>query len=212
MKNLWMIILVGGLGAGCEKKETGDAGKPGAAKKPVAVTPKPPPTKPVAGQKTKPTKPKPSPPANMLKPLPPAVVAAWERAGWFSGWMGSHKKYDQVIFSQSLEVLEASRAVPAFKPKARAWKPGVLESLPAPETAFGLDLMHPGITDAGLKEVAKLQQLSSLNLSFTKITDGGLKEVAKLQQFTILNLRGTQITDAGVAELKKALPKCEIHH
>ena len=66
------------------------------------------------------------------------------------------------------------------------------------------------ITDAGLKEVAKLQQLTHLYLGDTQITDEGLKEVAKLKKLTILYLYGTKVTDAGVAELKKALPKCEI--
>ena len=58
---------------------------------------------------------------------------------------------------------------------------------PRADIAFGLDLGGTKITDAGLKEVAQLQQLTSLGL-----------------------LACTQITDAGVAELKKALPKCII--
>ena len=50
-----------------------------------------------------------------------------------------------------------------------------------------------------------------LDLGGTKITDAGLKEVAQLQQLTWLNLEDCkQITDAAVAELKKALPKCRI--
>jgi DNA-binding PadR family transcriptional regulator len=77
--------------------------------------------------------------------------------------------------------------------------------------------MGTKITDAGLKEVAKLQQLTWLDLrnaneGTTQITDAGLKELAKLQQLTKLDLSGCeQITDAGVAELQKALPKCEIN-
>tara|TARA_Y100000766_G_C18340757_1_gene334655 strand:- start:38 stop:190 length:153 start_codon:yes stop_codon:yes gene_type:complete len=47
-------------------------------------------------------------------------------------------------------------------------------------------------------------------LSDNKITDEGLKEVAKLQQLEGLFLNRTQVTKAGVAELKKALPNCEI--
>jgi len=35
--------------------------------------------------------------------------------------------------------------------------------------------------------------------------------VAKLQQLTLLNLTHTQVTKAGVAELKKALPNCKIY-
>jgi hypothetical protein len=72
------------------------------------------------------------------------------------------------------------------------------------------DNVFTQITEAGLKEVAKCTQLTSLSLNATQITDEGLKEVAKLQKLTYLDLRDTEITKAGVAELKKALPECEI--
>ena len=66
--------------------------------------------------------------------------------------------------------------------------------------------------------MAKLQKLTSLALgSFypenRKITDAGLKEVAKLQKLTSLKIYGmanTKISDAGVANLQKALPNCKI--
>ena len=75
-----------------------------------------------------------------------------------------------------------------------------------------LNLSDTKITDAGLKDIAKLQQLTGLDLSGTKITDEGLKDIAKMQNLTTLYLLGTQITDAGAAELMKAMPKCEILH
>ena len=75
-------------------------------------------------------------------------------------------------------------------------------------TVLGLD--DTKITDAGLKEVAKLQNLNLLSLERTQITDAGLKEVAKLQNLKKLYLPATQATKAGVAELKKALPNCYI--
>jgi len=34
--------------------------------------------------------------------------------------------------------------------------------------------------------------------------------VAKMQQLTYLNLSDTQVTKAGVSELQKALPNCKI--
>ena len=77
-------------------------------------------------------------------------------------------------------------------------------------TVLGLD--NTKITNAGLKEVAKLQNLTFLNLGSTKITDAGLKELAKLQNLKGLSLDDTNITDEGAAELKKALPKCFIRH
>ena len=72
---------------------------------------------------------------------------------------------------------------------------------------INLYLAETQISDAGLKDVAKLERL---DLYSTKITDAGLKEVAKLKQLKELNLLGTKVTEAGVAELQKALPKCEI--
>jgi hypothetical protein len=49
------------------------------------------------------------------------------------------------------------------------------------EKVTRLRLQITQITDAGLKEVAKLQNLQWLYLGSTKITDEALKEVAKLQ-------------------------------
>ncbi len=66
-----------------------------------------------------------------------------------------------------------------------------------------LHLINTKITDVGLKDVAKLQQLETLNLVDTKITDAGLKEVAKLQNLTRLYLGFTQITDAGLKDVAK---------
>ena len=42
------------------------------------------------------------------------------------------------------------------------------------------------------------------------MTDHGLKELASLKNLYTLDLRATQVTDAGAQELQKALPKCRI--
>jgi internalin A len=39
----------------------------------------------------------------------------------------------------------------------------------------------------------------------------GLKELAAIKQLETLNLYGTRVTNAGLKELKLALPKCEIY-
>ena len=65
------------------------------------------------------------------------------------------------------------------------------------------------ITNTGLKEVAKLEKLTWLHLSNTVITNADLKELAKLQKLKSLNLNSTQITDAGLKELAK-LQKLEL--
>jgi hypothetical protein len=51
-----------------------------------------------------------------------------------------------------------------------------------------------------------------VSLNGTQISDAGLKELAALQQLQTLWLSGTQVTTNGVAELQKALPKCKIAH
>ena len=78
------------------------------------------------------------------------------------------------------------------------------------QTLRTLRLDRTQITDEGLKDVAKLKKLDSLFLDSTQITDAGLKELAKLQKLEDLNLNDTSVTKAGVAELQKALPKCAI--
>jgi len=57
---------------------------------------------------------------------------------------------------------------------------------------------------------ADWENLSHLDFRNTQITDAGLKDVAKLQKLEQLWLGRTKITKAGVAELNKALPNCFI--
>ena len=73
-----------------------------------------------------------------------------------------------------------------------------------------LYLIYTKITDAVLKDLAKLQKLVTLYLGVTDITDACLNEMAKLQNLEWLGLEATQVTKAGVAELRKALPNCRI--
>ena len=104
------------------------------------------------------------------------------------------------------------------------------------ELITSINLEGTKITDAGLKELAKLQKLERLFLCHTQITDAGLKELTKLKNLKKLSLEGTQITDAGLKELanmqnlqelwltdakkigladgdelQKALPNCKIY-
>ena len=48
------------------------------------------------------------------------------------------------------------------------------------------------MTDAGLKELAGLKNLQSLDLLYTKVTDAGLKELAGLKSLQSLALFDTQ--------------------
>ncbi|MDO8589325.1 MAG: P-loop NTPase fold protein [Armatimonadota bacterium] len=66
-----------------------------------------------------------------------------------------------------------------------------------------LDLSRTGVTDAGLREIAKLTNLQELGLSGTGVTDAGLREIARLTNLQGLFLGGTGVTDAGLREIAK---------
>ncbi len=66
------------------------------------------------------------------------------------------------------------------------------------------------ITDAGLRHLDGLKELSRLNLTDTSITDEGLRHLEAMNSLRKLNLEGTRVTWAGVARLRLALPEVEI--
>ena len=49
-----------------------------------------------------------------------------------------------------------------------------------------VDLSRTQVTDAGLKELVALKNLTTLNLGSTQVTDAGLKELAALKQLATL--------------------------
>ncbi len=66
------------------------------------------------------------------------------------------------------------------------------------------------ITDEGLKELVGLQKLEELRIGNTGITDAGLKELAKLKNLKMVGLIGTPVTEEGLKEFSEALP--DMHH
>ena len=167
VNTLKLILLAGALGAGCGKKENTETNNPGAANRPEAETPKPPPTKPevVDISKTLPLPSQPLPAAPNSPP--PALVAAWEKAGFQAKWKGPDKESGKIIVSDDLEKLDVSKTVLRFEPRRNDFGEAsvVLKSLPAPAMSFGLDLSRTEISDVDLKELATMKQLTSLDLS-----------------------------------------------
>ncbi len=98
-----------------------------------------------------------------------------------------------------LHVLSAATAAEGNRPKSV-------------EDVVSLTLCRGPLTNAGLKELAGLKNLTWLDLRDTRVTDAGLKELAGLKNLTTLQLRGTGVTEAGIARLRQALPGCEIHY
>lgn len=68
-----------------------------------------------------------------------------------------------------------------------------------------LDLTHTYVSGSALKELAKLQHLTTLSLGGPQVRDVGLKDLPMLKKLTTLGLHDTNLTSAGmkqVAELK----------
>ena len=59
------------------------------------------------------------------------------------------------------------------------------------------------LTDAGLKEIGKLDKLTKLIHNGCPITDAGVAELDQLENPTMLGISGTRITDATIKDLIK---------
>ena len=67
---------------------------------------------------------------------------------------------------------------------------------------LSLNLGGTLITDAGMSQISKLDNLRKLNLNNTAITDKGLASLKAVSLLQTLNLVGTKVSMAGVLELK----------
>jgi len=61
-----------------------------------------------------------------------------------------------------------------------------------------------GVSDHGLRQVALLTQLESLNLDSREVTDAGLAHITSLARLRSLDLFGAKVTDRGCAHLRHA--------
>lgn len=73
--------------------------------------------------------------------------------------------------------------------------------LPVAEQVTWLKLGSTQVTDAALKEVAKLKNLTKLHLEHTAITDQGLAQIKGLPHLEYLNIIDTKVGDAGLKNI-----------
>lgn len=73
-----------------------------------------------------------------------------------------------------------------------------------------LNLEHTRITDTGLRDLLVLPNLEQLNLYGTAVTDSGLDALARYPNLKVVYLWQTQTTPAGIQRLQKARPDLKI--
>jgi hypothetical protein len=66
------------------------------------------------------------------------------------------------------------------------------------------------VTDAGLRELVGLKNLTGLNLEGLAVTDKGLQKLTVLRKLRGINARGTEVTASGAAKFRKVLPRCQV--
>lgn len=69
----------------------------------------------------------------------------------------------------------------------------------------------PHVTDAGLRHLADLKELTYLGLYGPGISDEGFRALLSLPKLSELNLQRTQVTMRGLVQFKIARPKVKIH-
>jgi hypothetical protein len=105
---------------------------------------------------------------------------------------------------------EKAPGEPVITAKVRKVSDAGLKELAALKNLTTLDLWRTSVSDAGLKELAALESLNTLHLGGTKVTDAGMTALTALKNLNSLDLSKTEVTDAGLRELQRALPKCQI--
>lgn len=102
----------------------------------------------------------------------------------------------------------------AYLLHASMWATGRDGKRPTSATEVtGFELSGSKVADEGLKELADLENLATLDLGQTAVTDAGLKELTRLKSLAKLDLRLTKITDDGLKTLAgfKSLSELHVH-
>jgi hypothetical protein len=134
-----------------------------------------------------------------------------------SGYLLIHKSQaDRIVElrrgakAEAAKAQAAEEAIAAAEAKATAEAKAVAEA--KEQSAFVEQAIRKNLKmPEGDLTKADLEKVRVLYLTNPDITDVGLKELVKLQELKELWLGSIKITDAGVAELQLALPDCEIY-
>jgi Leucine-rich repeat (LRR) protein len=132
-----------------------------------------------------------------------ATLEAWLRRGFDGGWM---RERGGTVWLNSAYPKGYYDAIPALWPRRRDRELSNedLKELPQVAVPFALNLSgRSTITDAGLKHLASLKNLSRLDLTSSRVTGEGLKHLAGLDNLSSLKLSLTQVTDENLKHLSE---------
>ena len=153
----------------------------------------------------------------MQKAVVIVLTFVWVVSLGISGYLLIHKSQTDGVKELRREAkAEAAKAKAAEEAMAAAEAKATAEVKAAAEAKEQSAFVEKAIREslkktAGELTEADLEKVRVLYLTNPDITDVGLKELVKLQELKELWLGGIKITDAGVDELQLALPDCEIY-
>jgi Leucine-rich repeat (LRR) protein len=110
-----------------------------------------------------------------------------------------------LTFRRTLSDADLAELVPISRLEelhVRGFSDAGMKSVAAIKGLRSLDISDSAITDIGLKEMSALSGLQALSLGDAQISDTGMEYIAGLQQLQWLNLaKNSAITDAGIGQL-----------
>ncbi len=134
-----------------------------------------------------------------FKPIDPETIAAYKGLRAVFGGMDV-TEFGPLWFSPGIQA--AAKGLPGFN--FCSLPAGMLRKLPPVQVPFGLDLHEVEVTDADLKDLKGIKNLTGLIVGGELVTDAGLKELKDMKNLTMLRISGSQqVTDAGLKQLKE---------
>jgi hypothetical protein len=151
--------------------------------------------------------------AEFQKLIQPAAVTTNTKSYDFSAASESAIESVNTPYCTVYPIANESPALQADFYVAAKFDPKTLSDLSqVSEQLVGLQLSKMPITNESLNLVSKFTHLEKLNLNFTSIDDAGIAQLAGLNQLEQLSISGTKVGKSGVSKLLAKLPALkEIH-
>ncbi len=158
-------------------------------------------------------------PAEKITPAPESVLTPLRQKNVLVTLLGVDQGYLQVNAVNAVTFSDAQAELLAPLKNQLVWlKLGNTQISDAGLKTVGnltnltrLSLENTAVTDAGLASIARLPHLQYLNLYRTKVTDRGILQLAAAAKLKALYLWQTAVTTAGAEALKKVLLQTEIN-